>query len=221
VLRAAVYLRVSTNDQDEQNQEAQCLELCRGRGWEPIVVREKASGRKDDRPGWLEVLELARLGRVQAVVFWSLSRTGRRRVQIAHDMEELMRWQVAIACVRQRFFDAPADGPMRSMLVQMFAWFAQEELEEIGARTRVAMARLRELGLPNGRPRKVTPTVTARALELRRLGHTWGTIARQLEAEGLGRFTRGALSRNVGRVSGSGDARAEAVRKQESGGTER
>jgi len=80
-MKAAIYLRVSTDGQTEENQEPDCLRLCAARGWEPVVIRETESGAKE-RPEWRRVVELARRGQVGAVVFWALDRIGRKSLQI-------------------------------------------------------------------------------------------------------------------------------------------
>lgn len=194
-MKAAIYLRVSTGDQDERNQEPECLQICTARGWEPHVIRETATGKRDDRPGWLEVLELARLGQVVAVVFWSINRTGRRRVQIAHDLSELLRWRVAVVSVRQRFLDVPAYGPFRNQMIEQFAWFAEEEHDEIVARTKAALAAARARGVRLGRPPATKPDETRAALKLRAAGASWAKVA-----EALG-VNRGAIERAVRRLA--------------------
>src|SRR5687767_13463044 len=82
VMRAAIYLRVSTDEQQHANQLPECDRLCAARGWDPVLVVENESGVKE-RPGWAHVLELARTGQIGAVVIWALDRAGRTRVQVA------------------------------------------------------------------------------------------------------------------------------------------
>ena len=144
-VKAAVYLRVSSRDgrQDEANQEPECLELCRARGWEPVVFRERESAVKA-RPVWREVLELARLGRVRAVVVWALDGIGRTRVQVAHDLAELLRWRVDVVSVRDGWLDQA--GPMRELLVQIFGWVAEGERQRLIERTHAGLARARARG---------------------------------------------------------------------------
>ena len=38
---AAVYIRVSTTDQNSDMQETELLEYCKRRGWEPILYRDR------------------------------------------------------------------------------------------------------------------------------------------------------------------------------------
>jgi len=160
-MKAAIYLRVSTDGQTEANQEPDCLRLCAARGWEPLVIRETESGAKE-RPEWRRVVELARRGQVGAVVFWALDRIGRKRVQVAHDVSELARFKVAIVSVQDSWLDQP-DGPLRDLLVQLLAWVAEGERRRLIERTRAGLARARREGKRFGRP-PAPPDVRARVL---------------------------------------------------------
>ena len=160
-MKAAIYLRVSTDGQTEVNQEPDCLRLCAARGWEPVIIREVESGAKD-RPGWRRVVEMARRGQVGAVVFWALDRIGRKRVQVAHDVSELARFRVHIVSIQDAWLDQP-DGPLRDLLVQFMAWVAEGERRRLIERTRAGLARASGEGRRLGRP-PVSEDVRARVL---------------------------------------------------------
>jgi DNA invertase Pin-like site-specific DNA recombinase len=152
-LKAAVYLRVSSKDgrQDEANQEPDCARLCAARGWDPVFFRERESGAKL-RPEWRRVVEASRLGHVGAVVFWSLDRTGRNRVEVCRDAEMLGHYGVVIASVKEPWLEQPI-GPIRDILLQFMAWIAEGERVRLIERTRAGLARARALGKTLGRPR--------------------------------------------------------------------
>jgi DNA invertase Pin-like site-specific DNA recombinase len=214
VTAAAVYLRVSTDrckrcrrkkhapddkcprfevEQDEANQRPDCAKLCAARGWSPVWFEEKESGAKE-RPEWRRALEAARRGEVGAVVFWAVDRTGRTRVQVAHDLSELFRWNVHVASVQDAWIDV-GPGPARDLLVQVMAWVAEGERARLIERTKAGQARARLEGKTIGRPPKVGPGVVAAAREYR---EKWpraslAAVAKHLERAGLGRFKRGTL----------------------------
>ena len=49
--RAAIYVRVSTSDQNTDAQETELRQYAESRGWEYVVYRDKGqSGAKNDRP---------------------------------------------------------------------------------------------------------------------------------------------------------------------------
>jgi DNA invertase Pin-like site-specific DNA recombinase len=157
-MKAAIYLRVSTDKQTEENQEPDCRRLCEARGWEPVVYREVESGVKR-RPKWDRVKDDVRTGVCRAVVVWALDRTGRTRVQVAHDLSELFRWGAVVASVKDAWLDQ-ATGPLRDLLVQIMAWVAEGERARLIERTKAGMARARAAGVKLGRralpPDKVT-----------------------------------------------------------------
>jgi DNA invertase Pin-like site-specific DNA recombinase len=183
-VRAAVYLRVSTDRQDEANQEPDCLRICEARKWEPVIVRETESGAKH-RPQWERVKQMVHRGEVGAVVIWALDRAGRDRVRLAHDLAELARKGSDLASVREPWLDQPS-GPMRDLLIQVMAWFAQMERDRLRERTRAGLARAVAQGKKLGRPATVTPTQLRDAKEAVLRGAPVATAAREA---GVGRRT--------------------------------
>lgn len=149
-MKAAVYLRVSTDRQDGSNQEPECVRLALARGWEPVVVREVESGAKK-RPEWGRVLELSRRGEVRAVVIWSIDRMGRRMRDVVGDVAELDRVGCAVVSVREPWLDTSA--PTRDLLLAIFGWVAEHERQRLIERTRAGLERARAQGKQLGRPR--------------------------------------------------------------------
>lgn len=148
-MKAGNYLRVSTDKQDESNQEPDCRRLCEARGWEPVWYREVLSGAKK-RPVWDRLKEDVRTGAIRVVVFWALDRTGRTRVQIAYDLGELFRFGAEVASVKDAWLDMPA-GPTRDLLVQIMAWVAEGERSRLIERTKAGLARAVAAGRKLGR----------------------------------------------------------------------
>jgi DNA invertase Pin-like site-specific DNA recombinase len=147
---AGIYLRVSTNRQDEANQEPDCLRICAARGWNPVVFREQESAVKH-RPEWERLKQSVHRGELSAVVVWALDRAGRDRVQLSHDIAELVRKGAAVVSVRESWLDQPA-GPMRDLLIQLMGWFAQTERARLIERTKAGQERARAMGKRIGRP---------------------------------------------------------------------
>jgi DNA invertase Pin-like site-specific DNA recombinase len=155
-MRAAVYLRVSTDRQDEANQEPECIRLCAARGWEPVLFREQESGAKA-RPIWQSVLQSVHQGDCGAVVVWSLDRAGRDRVRLCHDLAEIARKGSVVASVRESWIDQPP-GLMRDLLISILTWVAEYERARLVERTRAGLARAKSQGKTLGR-RPVDPAI--------------------------------------------------------------
>lgn len=148
-MKAAVYLRVSTDRQDEANQEPDCVRICEQRGWEPVFFREQESGAKA-RPIWETLKTAVHRAEVGAVVIWALDRAGRDRVRLAHDIAELARKRMTIVSVKEAWLDQPV-GPMRDLLIELMAWFAEAERARLIERTRAGQDRARREGKHIGR----------------------------------------------------------------------
>jgi len=203
-MRAAVYLRVSKDTQNEANQEPDCARLCVARGWDPVFFRERESGAKA-RPEWRRVVEGARLGHFAAVVFWALDRIGRSSEEVAHDVRELARFGVHVASVKDAWVDQPP-GPFRDLMLQVVAWFAESERRKLIERTKAGQARARAEGKHCGRPGKVTPAMASVAGIVREGPPelSWAKVAKVMESHGYPKIPPGTWQTAVARLSESG-----------------
>ena len=75
---------------------------------------------------------------------------------------ELDRLGVQVVSVREPWLDT--GGPVRSLLVAIFSWVAEQETAQRSARTLAGMARARANGKRIGRPRAMVDVTKARAL---------------------------------------------------------
>jgi DNA invertase Pin-like site-specific DNA recombinase len=148
-MKAAIYLRVSTEKQEERNQEPDCLRVALARGWDPVYFQERESAVKV-RPEWERLKMAAHRGEVGAVVVWALDRAGRDRVRLAHDLAEFARKGVAFVSVKESWIDQPV-GPLRDLLIQVMGWFAESERARLIERTKAGQNRARLQGKHIGR----------------------------------------------------------------------
>lgn len=179
-MRAAVYLRVSTEKQDEKNQEPDCLRVCAARGWEPFVLREKESGATMNRPVWNQVMDEAHRGRIGAVVVWSIDRIGRSMFELIDDVRELDRVGVQVVSVKETWLDT--GGPARDLLLPIFAWVAHQQRTKLRDQTRAGLARARAAGRVGGRRwTNIPPASWDIVAAGRELGLGYHTIAKRIE----------------------------------------
>jgi DNA invertase Pin-like site-specific DNA recombinase len=146
---AAVYLRVSTDRQTVQNQQADLLRLVQARGYEPSIYEEVESAAKA-RPVLDRLLADARAGRVQAVAVWALDRLHRSMTGAINTVLELDRLGVRVLSVREPWLDT--DSPVRPLLVAIFGWVAEQERTRLIERTKAGLERARRDGKRLGRP---------------------------------------------------------------------
>jgi predicted site-specific integrase-resolvase len=79
-IRAAYYLRVSTESQELKNQRSEIVPFIENRGWRLVHnFEDSISGRKTDkdRPGFAAMLKAAHQRKFDIIVFWALDRLTR------------------------------------------------------------------------------------------------------------------------------------------------
>ncbi|RJS26071.1 hypothetical protein DRW03_06325 [Corallococcus sp. H22C18031201] len=148
-VRAALYLRVSTDTQTLDNQRAPLLALAEARGWTPQLYEETGSAVKS-RPVFDGLMSDAKAGRVRAVVVVALDRLGRSMAGVIATVRELDRVGCTVVSLRESWLDT--GGPARELLLAVFAWVAQEERRILMERTHAGIERARRQGTKSGKP---------------------------------------------------------------------
>lgn len=163
VRRAALYLRVSTSDgrQTTANQLPGLERLAAARGFEVVTYEEQESAVKA-RPVLDRLLADVRAGRVQAVVVWALDRLHRSMVGSITTVLEFDRLGVPVVSLKESWLDT--SGPVRSLLVAIFGWVAEQERTRLIERTKAGLDRARAQGKRLGRP-PCSPVLLASAAD--------------------------------------------------------
>ena len=160
--RAAIYLRVSTDDQTTENQRQALVEVAGRRGWSVVETYEDqgVSGAKgrDQRPGFDRMLKDAGRRRFDVLAVWSIDRLGRSTAAVATALDDLEAAGVAIYADKEGVDASTAHG--RAML-EMASVFARLERSVIVERVKAGMARAKAEGKHVGRPRTNEDTVAA------------------------------------------------------------
>lgn len=158
---AALYLRVSTDDQDTSNQQPELLAIARARGLEVLEEYSETESAAKRRPVFARMLEDARRARFQVLLIWSIDRFGRDTIRNVADVLELDRLGVQVVSAREAWLDTTADPALRRLLIVIFSWVAEQERARLVERTLAGLARARAQGKALGRP----PRMTRRELE--------------------------------------------------------
>lgn len=145
-----VYLRVSTDAQDTNNQKHGILEYCQQHGIEPEAVHEDTgSGRLDWRTRKIgQILSAADKG--DAILVSEVSRLARSTLQVLEILKLAAERQVTIVIVKNglRF-----DNSMQSKITATILGLAAEiERDFISMRTKEALAKRKAAGKCLGRP---------------------------------------------------------------------
>lgn len=176
--KAVLYLRVSTQDQTTENQLPALTQIAQARGLEVVgVIEEKMSGSKKARPGLTTLLQGAHRGEYNVVVVWALDRLGRTMGGVLDTVTELDRVGCKVVSHQEQWLQM--DGPVRSLLVAIFAWVAEQERARLIERTQAGLATARRSGKALGRPRVVFDV--DEAFRLRKAGHSIAEVAKRLK----------------------------------------
>jgi len=144
--RAAIYLRVSTDDQAASGlgleaQEARCRALATARAWDVVAVfsDEGVSGSIDprDRPQFKEFLYAVATRQVDVLIVLKLDRVGRRAEWIHRTLRELDEVNVGFVAVADPVDTSTAMG---KAVIGITAVFAELERNLAVERTKAALA---------------------------------------------------------------------------------
>jgi len=156
--RAAIYVRVSTAEQDTGLQETELREYVGSRGWSCVVYRDQGqSGAKNDRPALTALLNDLRRRKADVVVVWALDRLARSLKHLLTIAEECGLLGVDLVSLRQNIDTTLPAGRLTFAVLGAVAEFEREMLRE---RVKAGMAQARRAGKRVGRPalRKFAPS---------------------------------------------------------------
>ncbi len=150
VQRVALYTRVSTTDQSCERQVAELTAYAERSNFEIVaVVKETASGAKNDRVERKMVVDLARKRKIDLVLVSELSRWGRSTADLRSTIQDLADRQVAIRALNGPDLDiSTAQGKLMLNLLAAISEFERDLLQE---RIKSGIAHARSKGTKSGR----------------------------------------------------------------------
>ena len=159
-MRAAIYARVSTLDQEPENQLAEVRRYVEARGWTATEFVDRGiSGAKDRRPALDRLVADARRRRFDVVVCWRLDRLGRNLKHLVTLLEELQSVGVAFVSLGEGI---DCTTPAGKLQLHVLGALSEFERARIAERVRAGLSRVRAAGKRLGRPRA---TLDATAVE--------------------------------------------------------
>ena len=148
--RAAIYLRTSTDRQFTDNQRPSVVRLAEARGFEVVHVYEEQASSVKHRPQWEALKAAAHRAEFGAIVIHAIDRLGRSMIGNVQEILELDRLGVEVVSVREPWLDT--GGPVRTLLIAILSWVAEEERRQIASRSKLGVERARREGKRIGRP---------------------------------------------------------------------
>jgi DNA invertase Pin-like site-specific DNA recombinase len=150
-MKAAIYARVSTFDQEPENQLQELRRYVEARGWTVAeFVDRGVSGAKDKRPALDRLLSDAKCRRFDVLVCWRLDRLGRNLRHLILLFDELAALGVAFVSLAEGIDATTPAGRLQLHVLGAIAEFERARLRE---RIAAGMARAKSQGRRVGRPR--------------------------------------------------------------------
>ena len=188
-MRAAIYARVSTLDQEPENQLQELRRYVEARGWAVAEYTDHGvSGAKDHRPALDQLLADAKKRKFDVLICWRLDRLGRNLRHLITFLDDLQALGVAFVSLAEGIDATTPAGKLQMHILGAISEFERGRIQE---RVRAGLARAKKQGKRLGRPVAAVPVDRVSAVA--------GLSARAgAEALGVSRSTLKRWRRRVG-----------------------
>jgi DNA invertase Pin-like site-specific DNA recombinase len=184
-MRAAIYARVSTLDQEPENQLQELRRYVEARGWSAVeFVDRGVSGSKDRRPALDQLITDAKRRKFDVLVCWRLDRLGRNLRHLILLLDDLTALGIGFVTLGEGI---DTTSPTGRLVLHVLGAISEFERARIQERVRAGLARAKAQGVRLGRPRRrIDPERLATVVGLpereaaRRLGIPRSTLQRFL-----------------------------------------
>jgi len=152
-MKVCIYSRVSSGQQDTENQSTVLINWAKQRGFEVVKIyeEEESAWKSGHQRELSHLLEDARKRRFEAVLVWALDRLSREGpLAILTLVERLKKCGVKVISYQESWTEAP--GELADLLYALTGWVARMESQRRSERTRAGLARVKAQGKRLGRP---------------------------------------------------------------------
>src|SRR5712671_4360153 len=171
-MRAAIYARVSTVDQEPENQLQELRRYVAARGWTAVeYVDRGVSGAKERRPALDQMLADGRRRRFDVLVCWRLDRLGRNLKHLITLLDDCQVLGLAFVSLAEGI---DATTPAGKLQMHILGAIAEFERARIAERVRAGVQRARAQGKRLGRPKKARLTIAVPGGSVREAARIWG-----------------------------------------------
>lgn len=155
-MRAAIYARVSTDEQTELNQVNVLEKWAADRDWEVHDIYKDVGSawqKKGDRLELNRLLKDCHQGRVKTVLVYDLSRLTRKGpLDMLQTLKRFADNGAQVYSYMESWLNVPSE--FHPVLVALYGYFAELFSRQLSARTKAGMERAKANGVHIGRPRK-------------------------------------------------------------------
>ena len=160
--KAALLIRVSTEDQEYINQKSELIEFVIRRGFEidnNYIYEFKESAYHSQSKQYLKpILKDARLNKFTTVFIWSLDRLSRRGMHDTLDLiKQFSTYNIQVISMQEDWLETFTHNRlMRELMIGLIGFVAGFESQRKSERVQVAMDKLKREGKAVGRPKGST-----------------------------------------------------------------
>ena len=138
--KAVIYARVSTGEQNPENQVEQLKTMQKLQNYTLMgEYIDYVSGGSANRPEFQRMLDDARLRKFDVILVWSLDRFSREGINNTLSyLKHLKNHKVSLRSLKEPWLDT-SDTGMGELLIAIFSWVAQQERQRISDRTKAGL----------------------------------------------------------------------------------
>lgn len=130
-MKAAIYCRISTENQNVDNQKDLCLEFCKRQSHEVFkIYKDVISGTTSSRPQFNKLIEDMRSLKFQIIVVTKLDRLGRSLQHLLSLFDEFNQKGIHFVAVTQNLDTSSASGKLQMHIMGAFAEFERSIISE-------------------------------------------------------------------------------------------
>lgn len=149
------YTRVSTDKQDQINQEYLILQYCQDKNLKlDEIIKVEMSTRKNEELRRIDELK-AKLNNKDTLLVSELSRLGRKMIDVLNLVKFFADKGVKVIFINQPELSL-VNGAMRDFMIAAYGYFAETEREFISLRTKSGLEAAKKKGIKLGRPKGST-----------------------------------------------------------------
>lgn len=151
-MKAAIYCRTSTIDQNLEGQLLECRRWCESRNLEFVEYTDQVSGKQVSRPALDRMLQDVRSRKIGVIVIYKLDRLGRSLSHLMQIIAELKNLKVGLVATSQAIDTRDTVSAAGNMMLGLLALFCEFEHTLILERTHSGIAAAKARGVKFGRP---------------------------------------------------------------------
>ena len=137
-MKAVIYTRVSTEDQDYKRQIAELQQYAKRNNIDVIeVLSEKESGFKTERTEFDKLKSYTKQD-IDLILIWELSRLSRRSIHLQQTIQDFTDKGICVFALKDNIQTLNADGSINNnsqLIISMFATMVEQEVKTLKQRT--------------------------------------------------------------------------------------